>query len=241
MGTVEGVGDGEILIGFENGRIGGAQLVLGVVEEFVASEIPAPGLVVGSHQTLVADGMEGRLLGGHAHDGVRSALPRRPVQLPDVESARETHPTADAVGALSHRVPVERQRVVLLHEDVQRPVLSVPRVFQLHLSARSPQISSHEHQQSASSRLDSYNPLPLISHLAPSQSQSSLNPVSIPPVKWAIGTATVRQDRKKEEEEEEVYLDVGGISRRASRREGLVKSCGISWRELQDLAPPNDE
>jgi len=134
MGTVEGVGDGEILIGFENGRIGGAQLVLGVVEEFVASEIPAPGLVVGSHQTLVADGMEGRLLGGHAHDGVRSALPRRPVQLPDVESARETHPTADAVGALSHRVPVERQRVVLLHEDVQRPVLSVPRVFQLHLS-----------------------------------------------------------------------------------------------------------
>lgn len=104
------------------------------MEEFVASKIPAPGLVVGSYQTLVTDRVERRLLSGHSDDGVRSALPRRPVQLPDVESARETHPTSDAVGTLSNRMPVERQWVVFFDEDVQRAVLAVPRVFQLHLS-----------------------------------------------------------------------------------------------------------
>ena len=133
--TVKRVGDGEILIWFENGRIGGAQLVLRVVKEFVAPKIPAPGLVVGSYKTLVADRVERRLLRCHTDHGMRSTLPCRPVQLPDVQPARETHPASDAVGTLSYRMPVERQRVVLFDEDVQRPVLTVPRVFQLHLSA----------------------------------------------------------------------------------------------------------
>ena len=77
--------------------------------------------------------MERRFEGGDADDGVGAALARRPVELPDVEAAREADAAADAVGALRHRMPVERQRVVLFDEDVERPVLAVPRVFQLHL------------------------------------------------------------------------------------------------------------
>jgi len=106
------------------------------VKEFVAPKIPAPGLVVGSYKTLVADRVERRLLRCHTDHGMRSTLPCRPVQLPDVQPARETHPASDAVGTLSYRMPVERQRVVLFDEDVQRPVLTVPRVFQLHLFGR---------------------------------------------------------------------------------------------------------
>lgn len=74
----------------------------------ISPEVPAPALVGGADEALVADGVERRVRGGHAHHGVRAALPRRPHHLPAVQPARVARPPADAVRALRHRVPVER-------------------------------------------------------------------------------------------------------------------------------------
>ena len=75
--------------------------------------------------------------GGDANDGVRSALAGRPVELPNVEATREADPTSNAVCALRDRVPVERERVFLFDEDVERPIVCVPRVLQLHFPVKS--------------------------------------------------------------------------------------------------------
>ena len=75
--------------------------------------------------------MKGRLGGRDPDHGVSAALPGGPAQLHHVQSPLVTDPRTDAVGALCHRVPVEREFVVLLHEDVERPVLRVPGVLDL--------------------------------------------------------------------------------------------------------------
>ena len=72
---------------------------------FVASEVPAPGVLIVSDQRLksdvtialcyvildtthlIADRVKGRLLRGHAHHRVRASLARGPAQLEHVEPA----------------------------------------------------------------------------------------------------------------------------------------------------------
>jgi hypothetical protein len=70
--------------------------------------------------------------GGDTDDGVSAALACRPIELPDVETARETDAAADAVRTLSHWMPMKRQRILLFDKDVERPVVRVPRMLQFH-------------------------------------------------------------------------------------------------------------
>lgn len=86
----------------------------------ISSQVPSPALIGGADEALVADGVQGGVRGSDADDGVRAALARRPHHLPAVQPARVAHAAADAVRALRHRMAVERQSVLLLHEDVQR-------------------------------------------------------------------------------------------------------------------------
>jgi len=64
-------------------------------------------------------------------DGVRAPVPRIPVDLPDVETSGVAETASDAVGALCHRVPVDRQWIVILDEYIQRSIVGIPRVAQL--------------------------------------------------------------------------------------------------------------
>ena len=133
--TVKRVWHGERLLGLEHCRIRDARLVLRVVVQLVPAEVPAPRLVVAPDEALVADRVERGRLRRDADHRVRAPLAGRPVQLPDVQAAREADPSANAVRALRDRVPVERQRVLFFHEYVQRPIVGVPRVFQLDFPA----------------------------------------------------------------------------------------------------------
>ena len=49
------------------------------------------------------------------------SLPVGPSQLEDMKAAVVADLAPDAVGRLGHRMSVEGHRVVLLHEDVERP------------------------------------------------------------------------------------------------------------------------
>lgn len=50
-----------------------------------------------------------------------SSLSGGPRDLEEVKSAFVADPASNAVRRLRHRVSVQRQQVVLLHEDVKRP------------------------------------------------------------------------------------------------------------------------
>lgn len=126
------VGQREGLVGPQEGRVGHAGPVLAVVVEAAAAQVPAPRLGVTAHQRRVAHGVQGSTGRGHTNYSVGAALPSWPVDLPGVQAAGVAHLAADAVGALSHGVPVEGEPVVILDEDVERAVLGVPRMPQLH-------------------------------------------------------------------------------------------------------------
>ena len=66
--------------------VGGRLLLLPVVVQPIAFEVPAPRLRRHADQRPVARAGQRRLVGGHAHDGVRPALFRRPRDLPAVET-----------------------------------------------------------------------------------------------------------------------------------------------------------
>ena len=57
----------------------------------------------------------------NSYDRVRPPHPGRPVHLKDVQPSLVADLGSDAVGRLGHGVTVERQLVVVLHEDVVRP------------------------------------------------------------------------------------------------------------------------
>ena len=139
----EDVGHDEALVGAEQAGVRLSRLAARVVVQLVAAEVPAPRLAGAADQRLVADAVERGVARRHADDGVRAALARAPVHLPRVQAARVADAAADAVGALSDRVPVERQLVVVLHEDVQRAVVAVPRVLRLHVQADRRHVEQH--------------------------------------------------------------------------------------------------
>lgn len=216
--TIKGVRNGKILIRLEDGGISGAGLVLRVVIELITAEIPAPRLVVGADEALIADRMEGGGGGGDTDDGVRPSLPGRPVELPNVEATGEADTAAYAVRTLGHWMPMEREWVLLFDEYVERSVVCVPRVLQLHLPNVSPSVRRDETTRQAHK-----------------QREKKKDALIIPSV-----TLPRQTQQKKTGAHGNVYLEVGGMSRSASSRGGLVKSCGmVSCRELDDLlAPP---
>ena len=109
--------------------------VLTVVVEPVASQIPAPGLTVRAYQRRVSHRVQRSFRGGHADHGVSATLPSRPVDSPHMEAPCVSHPAPDAVCALSHRVTVERQLILLFDEDVERAVIWIPGVTELCLQS----------------------------------------------------------------------------------------------------------
>ena len=95
------------------------------------AQVPAPAVLIAAHQRLVASGVERSLLGGHPHHGVGPVLPAGPHHREHVETAAVGLPAPDTVCALGHWVAMETQQVVLLHEDVEAPVVRVPGVLDL--------------------------------------------------------------------------------------------------------------
>ena len=55
-----------------------------------------------------------------ADDRVRSSLPVGPRDFEEVQAALVADATANSVGRLRHRLPVERRRVIVFNEDVER-------------------------------------------------------------------------------------------------------------------------
>ena len=51
-----------------------------------------------------------------------SSLPGRPGHLEEVQTPFVSDPAPNAVGGLGHRVSVEGQLVIFLHEDVVGPI-----------------------------------------------------------------------------------------------------------------------
>ncbi len=62
-----------------------------------------------------------------------ATLPRGPVDLPNMKTPCVSDPPPDAVRALSDRVAVKCQFIVLFDKDVERAVIRVPRVTELGL------------------------------------------------------------------------------------------------------------
>ena len=76
----------ECLIRGETGRVGNARTVAAVVVRLVASQVPAPGLVVVPDERLVAHGVEGRRVCSQAHHGVGPTLLHGPRQFKHVKT-----------------------------------------------------------------------------------------------------------------------------------------------------------
>ena len=56
-----------------------------VVEGLESAQVPAPALVRVAHQALVANGVQGRVPGGHTDDGMSSSLASRPTDLQNIQ------------------------------------------------------------------------------------------------------------------------------------------------------------
>ena len=123
----------ERLVRLEHLRIDGRRLRrrLGVVARAIPAQVPAPRLGRAADERLIADAVQRRLLRRHADDGVRAALTRVPRQLPQVDALRVAVACAYAVGGLGDRMPVQRERIGLLDEYVERAVVGIPAVLHL--------------------------------------------------------------------------------------------------------------
>ena len=102
-----------------------------VVVGLAPAQVPAPAVGVAAHEALVSGGVEGGVLGGHAHHGVGAMLSARPRELKHVESAGVALLATYTVRALGHGMTMEAEWIVVLDEDVQTPVVRVPGVLDL--------------------------------------------------------------------------------------------------------------
>ena len=98
------------------------------MQEVVVDEVPAPTFAVVAEQCNVAVALQLRRFRRDADngDGAQRTLPP---DLPAVAAIAEADLTACAIGALRHRVAVEREAVAL-DIDVARAVVRVPRVVE---------------------------------------------------------------------------------------------------------------
>jgi hypothetical protein len=79
-----------------------------IMTNLISSQVPAPALVGGTNETLVADGVQRRVCGRYPDHGVRASLSCWPYHFPTVEPTGVPHSPSNAVCALGNGVPVER-------------------------------------------------------------------------------------------------------------------------------------
>ena len=78
--------------------------------------------------------MQRRFQRSHSDHGVCAALPGVPLDFPDVNAGGEALLAPHSVGALRHRMPMERAGIVVFDEDVHRAIFVIPAEVQLFLS-----------------------------------------------------------------------------------------------------------
>lgn len=126
----------EGLVGAQTLGVGHARLVVAVMVGLVAAQVPAPGLVIVANERLVADRVEGSVDGAHADHSMGASLLGGPGDLKHVQTGVVANLGADTVGGLGHGVTVECHWILILHINVQTPVIRVPGVTDLGLAGR---------------------------------------------------------------------------------------------------------
>lgn len=88
------------------------------VEEDVSSDVPAPRMVVATHEALVTLAVERGGSRADSHDGMGAPLPQFPDDLPHVHAGLVTDLAPDGVCALGDRVSVDREAIIFFDENI---------------------------------------------------------------------------------------------------------------------------
>ena len=80
----------------------------------IPAKVPAPAELIVSYKTLITDTVQRSVCRCNADNGVRTALPCTPMELPNMHALCVTNFPSYAVCTLCNRMSVKRQFVILL-------------------------------------------------------------------------------------------------------------------------------
>lgn len=106
--TEKFVRNNKCLVGLEKGWIRYASIVSRVMIEFVSTKVPTPTELVVAYQTLIADAMQRRIRRRDSNHGVRTSLPRTPIELPYVHTFSISYLPSYAICTLRDGMSMKR-------------------------------------------------------------------------------------------------------------------------------------